>query len=67
MSKVKCPVCNARLFDVDETTIGGISIKCQKCRKVSYVFVQTGKVVNFEINPNPPIPSNGVNLTRCSY
>ena len=31
---VKCPCCNRRLFDIEKSADGVISIKCAKCNSV---------------------------------
>lgn len=40
-----CPCCgNKRLFDVLPGTIGGISIKCSRCKKVILVSMKPGMI-----------------------
>ncbi|NTW70644.1 MAG: hypothetical protein HGA49_00160 [Eubacteriaceae bacterium] len=54
---VKCLSCGRRLFDIDEETVGGVSIKCPNCRKVSNIKLEKGKKT---YRNNSAILSNGV-------
>ena len=52
---VKCPSCQRRLFDKDESTCGAIEIKCPACRKVIKIRLERG----IEKKIHKTIPSNG--------
>jgi len=55
--QVKCQSCGRRLFDKDEEAVGGISIKCPNCRKVSNIKLEKGRKTYRSVSA---IPSNGV-------
>lgn len=57
--QVNCPVCGRRLFDKDEDTMGGISIKCPHCRKVARLQLEK-QPTKRTLRRNIAIPSNGV-------
>jgi len=38
--QVKCPICGRRLFDLEESSVGSIAIKCTQCRNVLRVRLE---------------------------
>jgi len=63
--QTKCPVCQKRLFDIDQYLIGKMRIKCPQCKNVIKLAFAPERITSTsEAEPRDPNETGAIRVTK---